>query len=113
MKARYALAAAAWALATAAVAQGNGSLADAHLQLPAPWGMRNATPARTGQSPALGAVLGQLEWKTSVAGHVPQIAVAADGSIYLGTVFNENNWNNESLRLRAHAPRARSSGARR
>ena len=64
--------------------------------LPAPWPMRNATPARTGQSPALGAVLGQLEWKTHVAGYAPQFAVAEDGSIYLGTVFNENDWNNES-----------------
>jgi hypothetical protein len=61
-----------------------------------PWQMRNATPARTGQSEAPGAVLGQLDWSFHVAGHVPQIAVAQDGSIYLGTIFNDNPWNNEA-----------------
>jgi hypothetical protein len=61
-----------------------------------PWQMRNATAARTGQSASVGATLGQLEWRFPTAGSVPQIAVAQDGSIYLGTVFNENEWNNES-----------------
>ena len=40
--------------------------------------------------------VGQLDWRFPIAGYVPQIAVAQDGSIYLGTVFNENDWNNES-----------------
>jgi hypothetical protein len=61
-----------------------------------PWQMRNATAARTGQSASVGATLGELDWRFHVAGYVPQIAVAQDGSIYLGTVFNENDWNNES-----------------
>jgi hypothetical protein len=61
-----------------------------------PWQMRNATAARTGQSASIGATLGELDWRTHIAGHVPQLAVAEDGSIYLGTVFNENDWNNES-----------------
>ena len=61
-----------------------------------PWQMRNATAARTGQSASVGATLGELDWRINVAGYAPQIAVAQDGSIYLGTVFNENNWNNES-----------------
>jgi outer membrane protein assembly factor BamB len=61
-----------------------------------PWQMRNATPARTGQSASVGAGVGQLDWRFPIAGYVPQIAVAQDGSIYLGTVFNENAWNNES-----------------
>jgi hypothetical protein len=61
-----------------------------------PWQMRNANAARTGQSPAVGATLGELDWRFHVAGRVPQIAVAQDGSIFLGTVFNENDWNNES-----------------
>lgn len=61
-----------------------------------PWQMRNANAARTGQSPAVGAALGEVDWSFHVAGRVPQIAVAEDGSIYLGTVFNENEWNNES-----------------
>ena len=64
--------------------------------LPHPWQMRNSTPARTGQSPAVGASQGQLDWKFPIAGTVPQMAVAQDGTIYLGTVFNENAWNNES-----------------
>ena len=64
--------------------------------LPHPWAMRNANAARTGQSPAVGATLGALDWRFHIAGGVPQIAAAQDGSIYLGTVFNENNWNNES-----------------
>lgn len=61
-----------------------------------PWQMRNATAARTGQSSSVGATLGELDWSFHIAGEVPQIAVAVDGSIYLGTVFNENAWNNES-----------------
>lgn len=61
-----------------------------------PWPMRNATAARTGQSGAVGATLGQLDWRFNVAGTVPQLAVAEDGSIYLGAVFNENDWNNET-----------------
>jgi outer membrane protein assembly factor BamB len=61
-----------------------------------PWKMRNATAARTGQSDAPGATAGQLQWSFHVAGYVPQIAVADDGSIYLGTVFNENDWSNET-----------------
>ena len=64
--------------------------------LPHPWQMRNSTPARTGQSPAAGASQGLLDWKFPIAGIVPQIAVAQDGTIVLGTVFNENAWNNES-----------------
>ena len=68
-----------------------------------PWQMRNATAARTGQSPAAGAPLGQLDWRFHIAGRVPQIAVADDGSIYLGSVFNENDWNNETY---AYALRA-------
>jgi hypothetical protein len=61
-----------------------------------PWQMRNATAARTGQSPSVGATLGELDWSVHIAGYAPQIAVAQDGSIYLGTVFNEHAWNNES-----------------
>lgn len=79
---------------------GLGASADAQSgmaeRVPHPWQMRNATAARTGQSEAPGATLGELDWKTHIAGYVPQIAVAQDGSIYLGTVFNENPWNNES-----------------
>jgi hypothetical protein len=60
-----------------------------------PWAMRNATPSRTGQSGAVGATLGQVDWSFHIAGSVPQLAVAQDGSIYLGSVFNENQWNNE------------------
>ena len=63
---------------------------------PHPWQMRDSTPARTGQSPAAGASQGQLDWKFPIAGIVPQIAVAQDGTLYLGTVFNENPWNNEA-----------------
>jgi hypothetical protein len=61
-----------------------------------PWPMKNATPARTGQSGTVGATLGQVAWRFPVAGTVPMMAVAQDGSIYLGTVFNQNDWNNES-----------------
>lgn len=61
-----------------------------------PWQMKNATPARTGQSESVGATLGQVAWRFPVAGNVPQMAVAQDGTIYLGTVFNQNDWNNES-----------------
>src|SRR5688500_10732877 len=79
-------------LASSASAQ-DAALADL---LPHPWQMRNANAARTGQSPALGAALGDLDGRFHVAGDGPQIAVGQDGSIYLGTVFNENQWNNES-----------------
>ncbi len=48
-------------------------------------------PVRVGRRHA-----GQLDWRFPIAGRVPQIAVALDGNIYLGTVFNENDWNNES-----------------
>ena len=95
MKGRYAFAVVACALAVPAPVRAQAA-ADVAQAVPAPWGMRNADPARTGQSPALGATVGQLEWKTSVAGTVPQMAVAGDGTIFLGTVFNENAWNNES-----------------
>lgn len=61
-----------------------------------PWAMRNATPARTGQSTRQGATLGALDWKFYIAGVVSNFAVAQDGSIYLGTVFNEDIWSNEA-----------------
>lgn len=81
------------ALRASAQVADSGGFAEASTH---PWPMRNATAARTGQSASLGATLGQLDWRFHVAGSVPQIAVAQDGSIYLGTVFNENDWNNEA-----------------
>src|SRR5688572_8346987 len=60
-----------------------------------PWPMRFGDPARTGRSGAAGAQLGQLEGKTRIAGVVPQIAVAADGTRHCGSVFHEEWWSNE------------------
>jgi hypothetical protein len=60
-----------------------------------PWQMRYANAARTGQSTATGAQLGQLAWKYRTAGEVPNFAVASSGEILLGTTYNSNWWSQE------------------
>ncbi len=60
------------------------------------WAMRNATAARTGQSTYPGATGGVLDWKFYIAGWANNFAVAQDGSIYLGNVFNQESWSNEN-----------------
>jgi hypothetical protein len=61
-----------------------------------PWAMRNSTQNRSGQSTYRGATAGTLDWRFLVAGFVNQFAVASDGSIYLGNVFNQEYWSNEN-----------------
>lgn len=60
-----------------------------------PWPMRYGDPARTGRSSAMGAQLGELDWKFRIAGSVAQFAVAADGTAHCGSIFHEEWWSNE------------------
>ena len=62
-----------------------------------PWAMRYGDPARTGRSSYPGAKLGEAVWKFQIAGTVPSLAVARDGTIHCGTVFHEEWWSNESF----------------
>lgn len=67
-----------------------------------PWPMRYSTPQRTSQSPARGALVGELAWTYAVPGNVPQFA-SNNSQIILGPTYN-GNWWSEELYLSALSP---------
>ena len=62
-----------------------------------PWAMRYGDPARTGRSAFPGPQIGEIDWRFRIAGTVPSVAVARDGTVHCGTVFHEEWWSNESF----------------
>jgi hypothetical protein len=69
---------------------GMGRAGDVH-----PWSQAHADPARTGQSPAAGPTLGQLSFKYLIPERAPGLAVARDGSVNTGDIFNDAAWSCE------------------
>jgi hypothetical protein len=65
---------------------------DAH-----PWSQAHADAARTGQSSAVGPTLGQLNFKYLIPERAPGLAVARDGSVNTGDIFNDAAWSCEDF----------------
>ncbi|MFO0981218.1 MAG: PQQ-binding-like beta-propeller repeat protein [Planctomycetota bacterium] len=78
------------AMAQSLPASGMGQAGEEH-----PWSQAQANAARTGQSPAVGPTLGQVQFKYLIPQRAPGLAVARDGSVNTGDIFNDAAWSGE------------------
>ncbi len=62
-----------------------------------PWPMRHADPARTGQSPSMGATTGEIVWKFQMSGTPAHFAVSKTGMIVVGDEWVDAWWSGEDF----------------